>query len=72
MQSQVFTEGIIVGILSVFIGSLVIYVFFSTNKVNQRKQELFLPLFLTGFFIHLICEATGVNKLYCKEGSACK
>ena len=74
MQSEVFIEAIIVGILSVIVGTLVIYTLFSSGKMLELKKTypMQLPLFFTGFFMHLICEVTGVNKLYCKKGSACK
>tara|TARA_B100001094_G_C18184044_1_gene802633 strand:- start:142 stop:501 length:360 start_codon:yes stop_codon:yes gene_type:complete len=28
--------------------------------------------FLLGFILHIICELTGVNKWYCRNGNACK
>jgi len=29
-------------------------------------------LFILGFLTHVICEVTGINKLYCRTGNACK
>ena len=35
-------------------------------------MSLFIPNgFLFGFLLHIICEKTGINKLYCEKGVAC-
>lgn len=28
--------------------------------------------FILGFLFHLICEAVGINKMYCRYGAACQ
>ena len=33
--------------------------------------QVFLSSALTGMIFHLTCEATGINKWYCKNGNAC-
>ena len=78
-MQQLLVEAIFVAILTVIVGSLVGYVLgksFSTNlpkicKSWNKNHIMEVSLFLTGFFIHLLCELTGVNKFYCKNGYAC-
>jgi len=38
----------------------------------MRLRSVILNLFITGFVIHIICEISGINKYYCKNGNACK
>ena len=71
-------EAVIVGIATVIVGTIVGFVIgrmFSTNlpkicKEWNKNHIMEICLFFTGFFIHLICEFTGVNKWYCKHGVA--
>jgi len=76
---NVFIEAICVGILVVIIGFIVSYIISSlsgkTNSVNKdwnKYHIMEISLFLTGMLTHLICEFTGINKYYCKYGTACK
>ena len=79
-MQQLLIEAIVVGILTVVVGTIVGFVLgssFSTNlpkicKSWNKNHIMELSLFLTGFFIHLLCEFSGVNKWYCKNGYACK
>ena len=72
-------EAGVVGIATVIVGSLVGFIlgkYFSTNlpaicKSWNKNHIMELSLFFTGFFLHLICEFSGVNKWYCKNGNAC-
>ena len=70
-MKQLMIEAVVVGILSVVVGKLVIYLFFNSQTSN-KNESIEITLFLTGVFIHFICEYTGVNKWYCKNGNACK
>ena len=73
-------EAIVVGILTVIVGTIVGYVvgkLFSNDlpkicKTWNRNHIMEICLFFTGFIIHLICEFSGINKWYCKNGYACK
>lgn len=72
---HVLKEAIIVGFLTVFVGTLIGKIF-KSNVPSQCKNwnkhyVMEKSLFLTGFFIHIICEYFGINKFYCKYGSAC-
>lgn len=71
-------EAVCVGILTVIVGTLVSKVIIAIIKnktpstdLNNRKYYMELGLFLTGVIIHLLCEITGINKWYCKNGNAC-
>lgn len=72
-------EAIIVGIATVIIGTLVGFIigrFFSSNlpkicKEWNKHHVMEISLFFTGFLLHIICEFTGINKWYCKNGNAC-
>ena len=73
-------EAVIVGIATVVIGTLVGFVMgklFSMNlpaicKKWNKNHIMEITLFLTGFLLHIICEYTGINKWYCKNGNACR
>ena len=77
---KLLVEAVVVGIATVVIGTLVGFIigkYFSSNlpkicKSWNKNHIMELSLFLTGFSIHLLCEITGLNKWYCKNGFACK
>lgn len=79
-MSQVFVEAIVVGIVLVIIGIIVNAMLPKYFKVDlpdsckdwNKKHAMEISLFLTGFTAHLLFEATGINKWYCKNGAACK
>ncbi len=72
-------EAVVVGIITVIVGTLVAFIlgsFFSSNlskicKSWNKNYVMEVSLFFTGFFIHIICEFTGINKWYCRNGNAC-
>ena len=71
-------EALFVGIITVIVGSLVslvISLFYKSKTKNKDWNKYYvmeIALFLTGVFIHIGCEITGINKWYCKNGNACK
>ena len=73
-------EALVVGILTVAVGSAVGYSlsYFTKSdlpKVCKDWNKFYImeiSLFLTGFFIHILCEAVGINRWYCKNGRACR
>lgn len=73
-------EAVTVGILTVIIGNIVgflisnlSYTDLSKTCKNWNKYYIMeLSLFLTGFLIHIICEYSGINKWYCRNGVACQ
>lgn len=72
-------EAIVVGILTVIFGNLAGFMVSPFLKVNlphvcsnwNQFYAMEISLFLTGFLLHLFCEATMINKWYCKNGFAC-
>ena len=73
-------EAISVGIITVIIGTIVgfgVGKLFSSKlpsvcKKWNKNHVMEISLFLTGFLVHLLCEFTGINGWYCKNGRACK
>ena len=76
---QILIEALIVGIITVVVGTIIGFLvgkFFAVDlpaicKKWNKNHLMEISLFLTGFFIHIICEYSGINKWYCKNGVAC-
>lgn len=70
-------EVLMVGLATAVVGFCVstVFMYIFANNFSFKKYhfwwQVFLSYFITGCLIHLICEATGVNKWYCKNGAAC-
>lgn len=71
-------EAIFVGVLLAVLG-LILYnldtcfkIRKTMLKINNINVELSLYLFIVGVLTHVIYEALGANKWYCKNGAACK
>ena len=79
-MKSLLVEAIFVGVLVVIVGTAVGYVvgrFASVDlpavcKKWNKYHAMEISLFLTGFFVHIICEYVGLNRWYCKNGRACK
>tara|TARA_Y100001935_G_scaffold241621_1_gene231225 strand:- start:494 stop:733 length:240 start_codon:yes stop_codon:yes gene_type:complete len=77
---KLLVEAIAVGVITVVVGTiagLVVGKLFSSNlpkvcKKWNKNHVMEISLFLTGFLVHLLCEFTGINGWYCKNGRACK
>lgn len=71
----VLKEAIVVGILTILVGTFISKLFQrkvpSSCKDWNKNYVMEMSLFLTGFTIHILCEYFGVNKWYCRHGSAC-
>jgi hypothetical protein len=74
-------EAIFVGIITIIIGHLSRYLlnkFYNIEeKINiyenwNKNYIMEKQLFVTGFLIHIICQISGINHWYCKNGVACK
>ena len=72
-------EAVIVGIITVVVGYIVIWILSNFNKdakdINKewnKNHIMELVLFLTGVCIHLLCEVSGINSWYCENGLACQ
>lgn len=77
MKLLAFKEAVIVGIATIIIGTLTAYVIKvvmpKPEKINDWNQYhvMEISLFCTGFLAHIFFELLGLNKWYCKHGSAC-
>jgi len=75
----VLLEAIIVGVVLVILGHIVgatttSYFKVSLPEICKRWNEKYVfeyTLFMTGFLGHILCELTGINRLYCTSGHAC-
>lgn len=73
-------EAVVVGIMVVVVGSAVGFVVGTFNSVDlpkvckkwNKNHVMEISLFFTGFVLHLLCEVTGINKWYIKNGYAVK
>ena len=73
-------EAIVVGLATVLLGVIVggitgKYLSLDTSelyRILNKKHFLKISLFFTGFFLHLICEYSNINRWYCKNGYACQ
>ena len=61
------TEVIVVGLLVVIVGS---FIFFMGKTKTKIDRKFLFKLFLIGALIHIICEFTGINNWYLKNGAA--
>ena len=68
---KLFNEAFVIGIATIILGSF--FRWFVENYLSQscKNFKIEMSLFLTGFFLHLICEYSGINRWYCKNGNAC-
>ena len=79
MKIQVLYESVVVGIVTLLIGSLLrlsmnVFMGIDTPIKGNSWNKYYIDelcLFITGFIIHLGCEIIGVNKWYCSNGAAC-
>lgn len=67
--TRLLIEALIVGIFTVVIGYLVIWI--TRPRILYTSWSMMLTLFLIGFFMHLAAEALKLNKWYCYNGEAC-
>ena len=64
-------EAIAVGILVVLLGYVVVYFVESMKLKIDKDKQMIIGFFILGFLTHILCEFTGINKWYCKNGRAC-
>ena len=70
---KLLVEAIIVGVATIVVGFIVSKIVYHLAYIRPAMPYHLHALcwFLVGFSLHLICEFTGVNKWYCKNGFAC-
>lgn len=80
LMKTIIIESIIVGIVTMILGKIISNILLGINKIDKRKKlpiwheprVIEISLFLTGIFIHLLCEYIGLNRWYCdKETNKC-
>lgn len=81
MNTTVIIEAVTVGIMTIIVGYISYYIINEIYPINflpevckewNKNNTMEKSLFLTGFLLHLLCEFTGLNKWYCKNGNSCK
>ena len=60
-------------LIEAFFVGLSLSVFTHMIKIADvvKTDNHFVFMFIVGFLIHLVFEALGLNKWYCKNGAAC-
>lgn len=71
-----FIEALAVGVMTMILGTLLSVGSMHLQKGFEIKSIDFWPSLLTvnfllGFLVHLLCEWSGINKWYCRNGYAC-
>lgn len=74
---EIIIEAIIVGLLVMIIGIIVSYgTMYMQDPVLTKDFKhwwsIAFSFAISGMLVHIICEVSGVNRWYCKHGSACK
>ena len=73
-------EAFLIGIMTLMIGLILGYtngylmdIDLKVELEEKPKKTLWITvtLFSLGFILHLMCEITGLNKMYCDYGYAC-
>jgi hypothetical protein len=73
LVKELLAVGLGFGLLGLVISTA--FMFLSPNfKLSEYHfwWQVFLSSALTGAIFHLACEATSINKWYCKNGNACQ
>tara|TARA_B100000902_G_C26456800_1_gene503513 strand:- start:92 stop:334 length:243 start_codon:yes stop_codon:yes gene_type:complete len=76
---KILIEAVVIGLATIVIGTIVGYIVGRNLSVDlptlckkwNKNHVMEISLFFTGFFLHLICEYSGINHWYCKFGNAC-
>jgi hypothetical protein len=76
-MTKLLVEALVIGLAFGVLGLLISTAMMMTDKKFSFKRyhfwgQVFLSYALTGAAFHLLCEASGVNKWYCRNGHACR
>jgi membrane protein CcdC involved in cytochrome C biogenesis len=67
---HVLIEALVVGFLFAFFGLFVsTFMFKRKNETYRDNAKIF---FLTGMIVHIVCEVSGINSWYIKNGAVLK
>ena len=67
---QLIIEAILVGIILILVSAPIMH--YARDINFPVPEKYYIATFISGVVVHLLCEATGLNKYYCSAGSACK
>jgi hypothetical protein len=79
MISTVLTEAVMVGIIFLIVSIPIMSILHVNYPIDYSKcseipinpkGKYYVATFIIGALVHLLCEITGVNKWYCKNGNA--
>ena len=70
---NIIKEGFMIGLVTLIIGFIIKFIidYLFKPKDDNKYYIFIIILFITGFIAHIICQYTGINKWYCKNGVAC-
>lgn len=70
--AEILSVGVILTIVGTIISFIIMY-YKSPSETLKFKhwQSVMLGYFVSGMLVHIICEYSGINKLYCNYGVAC-
>jgi hypothetical protein len=80
-MNKLFIEAFIVGIILLIISIPIMKTLHTLypddyagceNLPSKSKNKYYVSTFAIGVLVHLVCEFSGVNKLYCSNGYACR
>lgn len=72
MIQKILTEAVVVGVALVVVGMLIHLVVNKFMKHDMNNNVVLAThFFIAGIVVHLLAEYSGMNKWYCKNGSAC-
>lgn len=64
-------EVLVVSILLVIVG-MPLYFMLACHNTYIQPWQIAVMLAISGAVVHIFCEISGLNSLYCKVGNACK
>ncbi len=69
-------EALVVGLMVTLIGLVISYISMYVKSPEKTKDfehwwSVAVSFWISGMLVHFICEFTGMNKWYCKNGNAC-
>lgn len=79
-MNKLFIEAFMVGIILIIVSIPVMGALHAlypedysgcTNLPSKSKNKYYVATFIIGVLVHLLCEFSGANKWYCKNGNAC-
>jgi uncharacterized membrane protein len=67
VNQKTIMEELVIGFITFTIGIIFIKISEKKENKNKKNYNIYISLFLTGFFLHFIIEIIGLNKWYCDK-----